>query len=98
MLRRDAGKSISFCDDFRKRDFFQLGRALLPFLAVMLLATPQLAFAQGSLAVTVHPRTLEIAEGDVTGGTYTVVLDAEPAKDVTVTVVGAATDSGRELE
>ena len=94
MLRRDAGQSISFCDDFRNRDFFQLGRALLPFLAVMLLATPQLAFAQDSLAVTVNPRSLDIDEGDTSGATndqrtYSVVLDAQPAEDVTITVVGA---------
>ena len=62
MLRRDSGKSISFCDGFRRQNFFQIGRGLLPILAVMLLAAPQLAYAQGSLAVTVNPRTLEITE------------------------------------
>ena len=93
MLRRDAGQSISFCDGFRNRDFFQLGRALLPFLAVMLLAAPQLAMAQGSLAVTVNPRTLEITEidGQDATGNYTVVLDTEPSEDVIITVVGAPT-------
>jgi len=94
MLRRGSGKSISFCDDFIQRSFFHVGRGLIPVLAMLLLASPQLAFAQGSVAVTVHPRTLEIAEGDATGRDYTVVLDAEPAKNVTLTVVGAATDSG----
>ena len=93
MLRRDAGQSVSFFDGFRSRDFFHVARGFLPFLAVMLLAVPQLAFAQGSLSVTVHPRTLPIAEGST--GTYTVVLDAEPAEDVKITVVGApSTDAG----
>ena len=91
MLRRDFGKSISFCDGFRNRDCFHMVRGLLPFLALMLLAAPQLAFPQ-NLAVTVHPRTLPVPEGG--SGTYTVVLDAEPAEDVTITVVGARTDSG----
>ena len=91
MLRRDAGKSVSICDGFRKRDFFHMVRGLLPFLAVMLLAAPQLAFAQGGLAVTVNPRTLEITEGDGTPATgdYTVVLDTAPSENVTITVVGA---------
>ena len=89
MLRRDSGKSVSICDGFRNRDFFHLGRGFLPLLAVMLLAAPQVAFAQDSLAVTVHPRTLSIAEGG--SGTYDVVLDAEPAEAVKITVVGAPT-------
>ncbi len=92
MLRRNSGKPVSICDVFRKQNVFHIGRGFLPLLAVMLLGTPQLAFAQGSLAVTVHPRTLEITEG--ASGTYTVVLDAEPAEDVTVTVVGAMTTGG----
>ena len=93
MLRRDAGQSVSFCDGYRKRNFFHMGRGLLPFLAVMLLAAPQLAMAQGSLAVTVNPRTLEIteAEGEVATGDYTVVLDTAPSENVTITVVGAPT-------
>ena len=70
MLRRDAGKSISICDGFRTRYFFHLGRGFLPLLAVMLLATPQLAFAQDSLAVTVDPRSLDIDED--ADGTYEV--------------------------
>ena len=49
MLRRDAGKSVSICDGFRKRDFFHVGRGFLPLLAVMLLAAPQLAFRPGKL-------------------------------------------------
>ena len=89
MLRRDAGQSISFCDGFRNRDFFQLGRALLPFLAVMLLATPQLAFAQDTLAVTVNPRSLDIEEDGVNNSdTYRVQLDADPSEDVVITVDG----------
>ena len=52
----------------------------------MLLATPQLAFAQDSLAVTVDPRSLDIDED--ADGTYEVKLDAEPSEDVMITVVG----------
>ena len=92
MLRRDASKSVSICDGFRNRDFFHMGRGLLPFLAVMLLAAPQLAFAQGGLAVTVNPRTLEVTEGG-TAGEYTVVLDTAPSADVVITVVGAPTQT-----
>ena len=58
MLRRDAGESVSICDGFRKRCFLHMGRGFLPLLAVMLLATPQLAFAQDTLAVTVNPEVL----------------------------------------
>ena len=90
MLRRDSGQSVSFRDGFRNRDDFHMGRGLLPFLAVMLLAAPQLAMAQGGLAVTVNPRTLEVPE-EGTAGEYTVVLDTEPAENVTITVVGAPT-------
>ena len=90
MLRRDSGQSVSFRDVFRNRDDFHMGRGLLPFLAVMLLAAPQLAMAQGGLAVTVNPRTLEVTE-EGTAGSYTVVLDTEPAENVTITVVGAPT-------
>ena len=86
MLRRDAVKSVSICDGFRKRDFFHMGRGFLPLLAVMLLAMPQLAFAQDSLAVTVDPRSLDIDED--ANGTYEVKLDAEPSEDVMITVVG----------
>ena len=88
MLRRDAAKSVSICDGFRKHNFFNLGKGLLPLLAVMLLASPQLAFAQDSLPVTVNPRSLDIDEDDNTGETYTVVLDAAPSDEVTITVVG----------
>ncbi|MDE2925385.1 MAG: fibronectin type III domain-containing protein [Acidobacteriota bacterium] len=88
MLRRDSGQSVSFRDGFRSRDYFHMGRGLLPVLAVMLLAAPQLAMAQGGLAVTVDPRTLEVTEEGATGQ-YTVVLDVEPSDNVTITVVGA---------
>ena len=101
MLRRDAGKSISICYGFGTRNFFHLGRGFLPLLAVMLLAAPQLAFAQDSLAVTVNPRVLRVTEDQGQPGTpplniadgsetetYTVVLDSRPAEDVKVTVVG----------
>ena len=64
MLRRDATKSMSFRGIFRQRNSLHVGGVFLPFLAVMLLAAPQLAVAQGSLAVTVDPRTLEITEAE----------------------------------
>ncbi len=88
MLRRDATKSMSFRGIFRQRNSLHVGGVFLPFLAVMLLAAPQLALAQGSLAVTVNPRTLDVEEADGTGATYTVRLDAEPSGDVEITVVG----------
>ena len=90
MLRRDAGKSVSICDGFRNRGFFHMGRGLLPFLAVMLLAAPQLAFAQDSVSVTVNPRSLEFFErAPENTGTYTVQLDADPGADtVTIMIVG----------
>ena len=86
MLRRDAGQSVSFFDGFRSRDFFHVARGFLPFLAMMLLAAPQLALGQGGVTVTVNPRTLEVTEGAT--NTYTVVLDAAPSANVTITVVG----------
>ena len=55
MLRCDASKSVSICDGFRNRGFFHMGRGLLPFLAVMLLAAPQLAFAQGEFGRNREP-------------------------------------------
>ena len=95
MLRRDAHKSVSFCDGFRRRCFSHMGGGLIPFLAVMLLAVPQLALAQNGLAVTVNPRSLEFTDEDGrTAGVnsadpiYTVVLDAPPTDTVTVTVTG----------
>ena len=89
MLRRDAVKSVSICDGFRKRDYFHMGRGFLPLLAVMLLATPQLAFAQDTLAVTVNPRSLDInEEAPGNTGMYQVQLDAAPSDDVVITVVG----------
>ena len=88
-------RSASICDGLRNTCFVHIGRGFLPLLAVLLLATPQLAVAQGGLAVTVNPRTLEIDEQGTTGQ-YTVVLDTEPAEDVTITVVGAPT-SGADI-
>ena len=85
-------RSASICDGLRKTSFVHVGRGFLPLLAVMLLAAPQLAFAQENLAVTVNPRTLEIDENGE--DTYTIVLDSAPSEDVTITVVGApASDS-----
>ena len=62
MLRRDASESVSFCEGFKRHYLLHVGGIFLPFLAVMLLATPQLAFAQDSLVVTVNPRSLDIDE------------------------------------
>ena len=42
------------------------------------------------LGVTVSKAALAVAEGDVTGDSYTVVLDTQPTADVTVTVAGHA--------
>ena len=89
MLRRDSDSSVSICGGFRKHNFSRMGMGSLPLLAMMLLAPPQLALAQGSLAVTVNPKTLDIDEGG--SKTYTVVLDTEPSENVTITVVGAPT-------
>ena len=89
MLRRDAIKSMSFRDGFKARNFFHLGRGFLPLLAVLLLATPQLAFAQDSLLVTVNPRTLDIDERGLDNtGMYRVQLDAAPSENVVITVAG----------
>ena len=92
MLRRDAGKSVSICDGFRKRCFLQMGRGFLPLLAVMFLAAPQLAFAQGSVAATVDPRSLEITEpaSGSASAIYSIVLDAQPSDTVMVMVVDAS--------
>ena len=40
--------------------------------------------------VTVSPTTLSVAEGDTTGGGYTLVLDSQPTASVVVTVSGHA--------
>ena len=96
MPRRDADKSVSICDGFRIREFPLL-------LAVMLFATPPLAFAQDSLDVTVDPRVLTIPEGQTdaddatqTGATaekpYDISLDTKPTGAVTVRVEGASGD------
>ena len=109
MLRRDASESVSFCEGFKRHYLLHVGGIFLPFLAVMLLATPQLAFAQDSLVVTVNPRSLDIDEpqgndGDYTDGRdetqfYSVALASAPEEDVKITVRGAphkdaTTDSG----
>ena len=97
MLRRDANKFVSICDGFRKRNFFHLGRGFLPLLAVMLLATPQLAFANG-LTISVKPDSLDLNEtGTGARGTYEVVLEAEPEEEVVVTVVGAVVNGENVL-
>ncbi len=102
-------RSASICDGLRKTCFVQIGRGFLPLLAVMLLAAPQLAFAQDSVSVSVNPRSLVISEqapvntGDLPNtGTYTVQLDADPGTEtVNVTIVGGegvVTFTSRELE
>ena len=90
MLRRDATKSMSFRGIFSQRNSLHVGGVFLPFLAVMLLAAPQLAFAQDSVSVTVNPRSLEFfEEAPDNTGTYTVQLDADPGADtVTIMIVG----------
>ena len=91
MLRRDAGKSVSICDGFKKRDFLHMGRGFLPLLALMLLAMPQLALANG-LTVTVTPSLLDIGEPE--SGTaersYGISLDETPMEAVKITVHGAS--------
>ena len=41
-----------------------------------------------AVGVTISPTTLTVAEGDATGLSYTVVLNSQPAGDVTVTISG----------
>ena len=95
MLRRNADKSVSICDGFRTRNFFHMGRGVLPLLAVMLLATPPLAFANG-LTVTINPNSLDLDETNTSGDQYqySVVLDTEPDEAVMIAVVGEKNDSG----
>ena len=90
MLRRDATKSMSFRGIFRQRNSLHVGGVFLPFLAVMLLAAPQLAVAQDNVSVTVDPRSLDFYErAPENTGTYTVQLDADPGADtVTIMIVG----------
>ncbi len=83
-------RSASICDGLRNTCFVHIGRGFFPFLAVMLLATPQLAFAQDSLAVTMDPRSLTVVEEDT--AEYTVKLDAAPSEDVVITVGGTTAD------
>ena len=106
MLRRNAEESVSICDGIRTRNLFHVGRGVLPLLAVMLLATPQLAFANG-LTVTVTPTLVEINEpagqpndpsdGETDGAdnTYRVELDSTPTEIVKITVRGAYQDDNR---
>ena len=43
--------------------------------------------------MTISPTTLTVAEGDATGVSYTVVLNSQPAGDVTISISGhASTD------
>ena len=85
MLRRDAGKSVSFQRGFRGRGSLRSGGAFLPFLALMLLAAPQAAFAQEKVNVTVSTNSLDVTEGST--ATYTVKLDSQPSAEVVLTVV-----------
>ena len=61
MLTPTVSRFASVCDGFRRNIFFCIGRGFLPLLAVMLLATPQLALANGP-TVTVNPTSLDITE------------------------------------
>ena len=95
MMKGKASRSTLTCDGLGKNYFFNIGRGVLSLLAVMLLTTAQLAFANGP-TVTVDPTSLDIDETDaVATGTYTIRLDASPEEDVMVTVVGAPEDSAR---
>ena len=44
--------------------------------------------------ITVSREAITVTEGDTTGVSYTVVLDAEPSEDVTVTLAGHGVDVG----
>ncbi len=90
MLRHTVSGFASVCDVFRRDIFFCIRRGFLPLLAAMLLAAPQLAFANG-LSVTVNPGSLDLTEGGSTGE-YTVVLDDAPEEDVVIEVVGVDED------
>ena len=104
MLKRQLSRSASICDGFRQLHFIHLGRGFLPLLAVILLAAPSLAFANG-LIVTVNPKSLVIEEPPSGSaiGTYSVKLDSAPSDlsdEVTITVVGGSdsvTVDNREL-
>ena len=73
MMKGKASRSALICDGPGKDYFFNIGRGVLSLLAVMLLATPQLAFANGPI-VTVNPDSLVIEENDARtrGDTYTI--------------------------
>ena len=91
MMKGKAGRSALICDGPGKDYFFNIGRGVLSLLAVMLLATPQLAFANGPI-VTVNPDSLVIVEEDARDlsareDTYTIALETEPTEDVTITIV-----------
>ena len=103
MLRRNATKSMLFRGIFRQRNSLHVGGVFLPFLAVMVLAAPQLAVAQDSVSVTVNPRSLEFFErGPDNTREYTVQLDADPGSEtVTITIgggEGVVTIGNRTLE
>ena len=85
-------RSASICDGLRKTYFVHIGRGLLPLLAVMLLAAPQLAFAQNSLAVTVSPTALDFTEPESGSADkpYSVTLHSSPTEAVKITVHGAS--------
>ena len=61
MLRRDVRKSFLSGIGFRRQNCFHVGWGVLSLLAGMLLATPQLALANGP-TVTVNPTSLDIDE------------------------------------
>ena len=86
-MKGKAGRSALICDGPGKDYFFNIGRGVLSLMAVMLLATPQLAFANGPI-VTVNPDSLVIDENGI-AKSYTIQLETEPTagEPVTITVV-----------
>ena len=86
MLKGKTSQSPPIFDHFRQQTPFHIGRGFLPLLAVMLLAAPQLAFANGP-TVSVIPTSLDIPEGETRD--YTIRLADTPQEAVMVTVLGA---------
>ena len=80
-----CNRSASICDSLRETCSVHLGRGVLPLLAVMLLAAPQPAFAQETVAVTLSKTSLTVDEDG--SGTYDVKLNAEPSKVVVLTII-----------
>ena len=94
MLKRQLSRSASICDGFRQLRFIHLGRGFLPLLAVILLAAPSLAFANG-LIVTVNPKVVgdrrtskRVRDQNILGEAR---FDAvRYVRQVTITIVGGS--------